>query len=79
MSRTRTLAQTVKSTKPTPPTQVNGWNQLLSQVIKQAEAIGDPRLAALRKAMMDGRSESVLRKFGILSASDVDREFPIHT
>jgi len=58
------------------PTNSNGWNTLLSRAIRRAEAGGDVRLASLKKAMTDGKAESVLRKYGIISDADLTREFP---
>lgn len=58
------------------PTNSNGWNLLLSQAIRRAEARGDVRLASLKSAMRDGKAESVLRRYGIISDGDLKREFP---
>lgn len=57
------------------PKNTNGWNSLLSAAIKRAEAKGDNRLASLRSAMVNGKAESVLRKYGIISEADIIREF----
>ena len=69
-------SRTNEPVKPKGPTGVIGWNQLLSQAIRQAEKIGDPRAAGLKKAMRDNAAEPTLRKFGILSETDIQREFP---
>lgn len=70
--KTRTHVQPLKKA-PLGPVE---WNHLLAKAIKRAEAKGDPRLAGLRRASMDGKAESVLRKFGIISETDLLREFP---
>jgi len=57
------------------PTQ---WNNLLTKVIQRAAENRDPRLPGLRRAMTEGRSERVLRQYGILSETDIDREFPVN-
>ena len=57
------------------PTTPNGWNTLLSRAIRRAELSGDVRLNSLRAAMRDNRAEATLRKYGILSDIDLDREF----
>lgn len=36
---------------------------------------GDPRVQVFRKALEEGKAETVLRRHGILSESDVLREF----
>lgn len=71
---TRTHAPPPKRKIPAGP---HGWNQLLSQAIRRAESLQDPRLAGLRKAMLEGRSEQALRLLGILSETDIEREFPV--
>jgi hypothetical protein len=70
--KTRTHIPTVKRA-PAGPLE---WNHLLSKAIKRAELKGDNRLAGLRKASSDGKAESILRRFGILSEADLVREFP---
>ena len=77
MSRTRILPSLVSSQpKSTGPRNIHEWNALLSKAIQRAEGLGDRRLEGLRKAMMDGRSEKILRQMSILSDVDIDREFP---
>lgn len=71
---TRTHTQQTKKPIPASPQE---WNRLLSQTIRRAEALQSPRLAGLRKAMLDGKAEKHLREMGILSEVDVDREFPV--
>lgn len=73
---TRTLPSLTKP-KPAMPTQPNEWNQLLRKTIERADLLVDRRVAGLRQAMMDGRSESILRMMGILSDVDLDREMPL--
>ncbi len=76
MSRTRILPSLVSPPKSTAPRNIHEWNSLLSKAILRAEKLGDRRLEGLRKAMMDGRSEKILRQMSILSDVDIDREFP---
>ena len=73
MSRTRMVAE-VKT--PRGPVDPYGWNQLMQVVIARAEKIGAPDLPGLRVALNQGKSEMLLRKYGILSQTDIDREFP---
>ena len=61
---------------PKSPTTAGGWNQLLTQVIRRAEALHDPRGQVFRKAMTMGTAESTLRRYSILSETDIHREFP---
>jgi hypothetical protein len=51
------------------------WDRLLSQAISLAEKKGDQRLEGLRSAIREGKSEQVLRKYGIISEADLTREF----
>jgi hypothetical protein len=54
----------------------NGWNLLLSQAIRRAEAKGDARTNNLKKAMRENKAEATLRSYGILGEVDLNREFP---
>jgi hypothetical protein len=58
------------------PASVNEWNTLLTLSIRRAETLRDPRLPGLRKAMQEGKAESFLRRMGIISKVDIEREFP---
>jgi hypothetical protein len=69
-------SRTHEPTKQIAPIGPLAWDALLSKAIKRAEAKGDPRLEGLRKAIREGKSESTLRKYGIISEMDLDREFP---
>jgi hypothetical protein len=51
------------------------WDKLLSQAIALAEKKGDPRLEDLRRSIREGKSEGTLRKYGIISEADLQREF----
>jgi len=51
------------------------WDRLMSQAIKRAEMTEDRRLAGLQKAIQEGKSEQILRSFGIVSEADLQREF----
>jgi hypothetical protein len=48
----------------------------MMDVIAQAETTEDRRLPGLRKALVDGKAETHLRRLGIISAVDMGREFP---
>jgi hypothetical protein len=69
---TRTHVQTERRV----PTNVNEWNTLLTLSIRKAEALQDSRLPGLRKAMVEGKAEPFLRRMGIISQVDIEREFP---
>lgn len=71
---TRSNEPTAKKT-PLPATP-SAWNVLLSQAIKRAEMTGDNRLAGLKRAMVEKTAEKTLRKLGILTGTDMQREFP---
>jgi hypothetical protein len=71
---TRKNEPTVK--KPAPPATPSAWNSLLSQAIRRAEMTGDNRLAGLKRAMVEKTAEKTLRKLGILTSTDMQREFP---
>lgn len=60
------------------PQGLSGWNNLLTKTIQRATQNRDPRVAGLRRAMTEGRSEKALRQMGILSEVDIDREFPVN-
>jgi hypothetical protein len=61
---------------PRGPVDPYGWNRLMQMVIARAEKINAPDLPGLRAALVQGKSEALLRRFGILSQTDIDREFP---
>lgn len=77
MSRSRTLPSLVSPpSKTSAPKNIHEWNTLLSVTIQRAEALGDRRVEGLRKAMVEGRAEKMLRQMSILSDADLVREFP---
>lgn len=77
MSRSRTLPSLVSPpSKTSGPKNIHEWNTLLSKTIQRAESLGDRRVEGLRKAMVEGRAEKMLRQMSILSDADLDREFP---
>jgi hypothetical protein len=53
------------------------WDALASKAAKAAKRVGDGRAYPLTKAIQEGRSERLLRSFGILSETDIVREFPV--
>lgn len=58
------------------PATMDGWRQLMQQAIAAAERTGDRRVHGLRKALVDGKAERVLRMMGIIHPGDLRREFP---
>ena len=58
------------------PTKQTEWARLMQRAIGRAEKAKDRRLAGLRKAQADGKSEALLRRLGIISEEDLSREFP---
>lgn len=58
------------------PVGMHAWAQLLQDAIKRAEKANDPRVAGLRKALGTGQEERVLRRMGVISTKDLEREFP---
>ena len=73
-SKTRVLGAGTPA--PKGPTDPIGWNRLLQVVIARAISIGSPAVPGLQAALMQGKSETHLRRLGILSQTDIDREFP---
>jgi hypothetical protein len=73
MSRVRTLTG---AKRPRGPVDPQGWNQLMLQVIARCEKLGAPDLPGLRAALSQGKAEQLLRRLGIISQADIDREFP---
>jgi hypothetical protein len=53
------------------------WDTLASKAIKLSDQIGDRRSLALKKAIQEGRSENILRSYGIISDTDLAREFQV--
>lgn len=68
--------------KPRPKTNVRiaasheDWKTLLQQAIERAERSNDRRVAGLKQALVSGNIEMHLRKLGIVSPEDINREFP---
>lgn len=50
------------------------WSALLLKAIKKAKENNDPRFNELQNAL-GGKAEETLRKYGILSEADLNREF----
>jgi hypothetical protein len=53
------------------------WDALASKAIRLSERVGDQRNLSIKKAIQEGRSEKVLRSYGIISDTDLEREFPV--
>lgn len=64
-----------RSPSPAPKNPVE-WHRLMQQVIAQAQRTGSRHLLGLRQAASSGQNEAMLRRMGILSATDIAREFP---
>ncbi len=62
-------------TSPTPKNSVE-WHRLMMQVIARAQTTGARHLPGLRQAVASGQIETTLRRMGILSSTDIEREFP---
>ncbi len=58
---------------------VLAWTDLLRQTTTRADQVGDRRAAGLRRAMVEGKAEAVLRRMSILSETDLDREMPLQS
>lgn len=70
--------QQVKTAKPAiiMPKTAADWDKLMKVVISEAASKGDRRIHGLRKALVDGKSERVLRMMGIIHTGDLPRVFP---
>lgn len=55
------------------------WHRLMTQAIARAEAGGSKRVQILRQALASGQIEQTLRRMGIISVVDIEREFPKKT
>jgi len=53
------------------------WDSLASKAVKAAELSVDRRAYSIKKAIQEGRSEKILRSYGVISEADVTREFPV--
>lgn len=73
--RTRLLVPSTETIRA--PESIQEWNRLMMDVISRAESLEDRRLPGLRKALVDGKAETHLRKLGVISPADVEREFPL--
>ncbi len=73
-ARTRLLVPTAQTARV--PRTAQEWGRLMQEVIVRAESLEDRRLPGLRLALVSGISESHLRKMGIISTVDLEREFP---
>jgi hypothetical protein len=52
------------------------WEKLMRTTIALAESRGDRRIHGLRKALVEGKSERMLRMMGIIHLGDLPRVFP---
>lgn len=72
----RSTTRLVNPPKKKGPASMAEWQKLLHAVIDRTQRLGIPN-EALRAAFAQVRSEQVLRRMGILSQVDIDREFPL--
>jgi len=57
------------------PRNVVEWNSLLKKALARAEVQKDRRTPGLRRALLQGKAETMLRKMGIICDGDIQREF----
>lgn len=50
------------------------WRRLYASALERAEAVGDPRVQDLKHFADD--PEQAVRRLGVISETDLDREFP---
>jgi hypothetical protein len=62
--------------RPTAPQSMQQWAQLMRAVIARAEELKHPSLPGLKEALAKGTAEAHLRRRGIITLRDIDREFP---
>jgi len=72
----RAYNQTPPKTAIKTPQNYSEWHSFLVKVIERAARQEDRRLPGLRKALVEGNAEKYLRMMGIISTTDVLREFP---
>ena len=61
---------------PRGPTDIRGWQALMRLTLDRTKLLGI-QTAWMEKAFLEGQSEQVLRKLGILTPTDIDREYPL--
>lgn len=71
------LLKSPTTTKVSAPKSHVEWTKLMRQVISRAEALQHRQLPGLRNALVTGGAEAYLRKLGIISLTDLEREFPL--
>lgn len=58
-----------------PPARQTDWQGLMKVVLQRSQQQGRPT-QDLQEAFRQGQSEQHLRRLGIISLTDIDREFP---
>lgn len=53
------------------------WDRLMKLTLMRAQAIEDSRLLSFQAACNKGQSQEILKRYGIISEKDLDREFPV--
>jgi hypothetical protein len=75
----RSLQRIQGRNKPSPipmPKSAAEWEKLMRIVIEKAETQKDRRVHGLRKALVDGKAERMLRMMGVIHLGDLPRVFP---
>lgn len=52
------------------------WDRLMTLALVRAQQVGDPRYQSLQRACTNGQSQEILRRYGVISEKDIEREFP---
>ncbi len=55
---------------------VPNWDRLMKLTLIRAQAIEDSRYLAFQMACNKGQGQEILKRYGIISERDIDREFP---
>lgn len=58
------------------PQSKDDWDRLMAKAIERATATSSRLQGGLQQALAAGKSEQVLRRLGILSMADLEREIP---
>lgn len=48
----------------------------MTLALMRAQQTGDSRYGSLQRACTNGQSQEILRRYGIISEKDLEREFP---
>jgi hypothetical protein len=56
---------------------VPNWDRLMQLVLVRSQTIQDNRYRAFQLACNKGQSQEILKRYGIISEGDIEREFPV--